>query len=144
MVEDTSWQVLIRFFSSWKIQRERFPQSIPSTFKGKGPCTPHTSSLSFPGYPEPGESIWSANELVRIKEPLWSEPSPNLLEDERYTATSPVPCLLGLKPPCKSSSPQTPFNLIPVSPLPRSHKKKKESEREGKTQRRGNGNGRDS
>lgn len=37
--------------------------------------------------------IWNANELVRIKKSLWSETSPNLLQDERYTAMARVPSL---------------------------------------------------
>lgn len=48
--------LLIGFFSSRKIQKERLSESILSTFKGKGPCTPLASSLSFSGYPRPSES----------------------------------------------------------------------------------------
>lgn len=37
--------------------------------------------------------IWNANELVRIKKSLWSETSPNLLQDESYTAMAYTPSL---------------------------------------------------
>lgn len=37
--------------------------------------------------------IWNANELVRIKKSLWSETSPNLLQDKRYTAMAYTPSL---------------------------------------------------
>lgn len=37
--------------------------------------------------------IWNANELVRIKKSLWSETSPNLHQDKRYTAMAYTPSL---------------------------------------------------
>lgn len=37
--------------------------------------------------------IWNANELVRIKKSLWSETSPNLLQDKRYIAMAYTPSL---------------------------------------------------
>lgn len=37
--------------------------------------------------------IWNANELVRIKKSLWSETSPNLLQDERYIVMAYAPLL---------------------------------------------------
>lgn len=43
--------------------------------------------------------IWNANELVRIKKSLWSETSPNLLQDERYTAMAYAPSLSSPEPP---------------------------------------------
>lgn len=43
--------------------------------------------------------IWNANELVRIKKSLWSETSPNLLQDERYTAMAYAPSLSLPEPP---------------------------------------------
>lgn len=43
--------------------------------------------------------IWNANELVRIKKSLWSENSPNLLQDERYTAMAYAPSLSPPEPP---------------------------------------------
>lgn len=39
------------------------------------------------------QRIWNANELVRIKKSLWSETSPNLLQDKRYTAMAYTPSL---------------------------------------------------
>lgn len=39
-----------------KDSQERLSESILSTFKGKGPCAPLASSLSFSGYPGPSES----------------------------------------------------------------------------------------
>lgn len=42
--------------------------------------------------------IWNANELVRIKKSLWSETSPNLLQDERYIAMAYAPSLSSPEP----------------------------------------------
>ena len=90
--------LLMGFFSSRKIYKERLSESILSTFKGKGPCTPPCEFIIILRLSQ-AQWIWNANELVRIKKSLWSETSPNLLQDERYIAMAYAPSLSAPEPP---------------------------------------------
>lgn len=60
------------------------------------------------------QRIWNADELVRIKKSLWSESSPNLLQDESYIAMARAPSLSSPEPPWKSSV----YRPNPNPPLP--------------------------
>lgn len=102
--------LLIGFFFRRKIHKERLSQSILSTIKGKSPCTPPREFIIIPRLSQ-AQRIWNANELVRIKKSLWSETSPNLLQDKRYTAMAYTPSLPSWVPAVLlylQSNPETP------------------------------------